>query len=153
GNHNDGFFHFFGAHFSGTIGNFLDDFGSSFNWSHNSSNPFIDMPTGSVRVGTVFDDGHTGLSSVRFGGGSGINRSNNHDWDNRNEFSWVTGNGKHRLKVGQEFDYSWSTIYSSGNLFGSYAYQTLSDLAANAPASYSVTLTSYERESKGSSLG
>jgi len=152
GQEGSGSFQFVAARVTGYIHGFLDEFSTNLNYNHNESNPFVQLPGASVRIGTVFDDGHTGLGSVRFGGGSGVNRSTNHDWTTSNEFSWVPGAGLHRLKIGQEFDYSWNTNYSSGNQYGSYSYQTLADLAANKPASYSLTLTSYERESKGSTL-
>ena len=102
-----------------------------------------------MRIGTVFDNGQTGLGSISFGGGSGVNLNTSHDWDTQNEFSWIPSNSKHRVKIGQDIDHSWSTTYSSGNQFGSYTYQTLADLAANLPASYSRTLTSFERSSNG----
>ncbi len=153
GNQSDGYFHFLSARVTGYVRGFLDEFSTALNFGHNEGSAFLNMPSGSVRIGTVFEDGHTGLSSVRFGGGAGINRGTNHDWDTQNEFSWVTSNGKHRLKFGQEVQYSWSSNYSSGNQYGSYTYQTLADLAANKPASYSLTQSSFERESKGGQLG
>ena len=153
GQNSDGSFHFISARLTGYVHGFLDELSSNINVNHNNGNPFVTMPSGSVRVGTVFDDGHTGLSSVRFGGGSGVNRNSSYDWNVTNEFSWVPGSGKHRFKIGQEIQYSWSTSYSSGNQFGSYTYQTLADLAANKPASYSLTLQSFEREQKGAQLG
>ena len=128
---------------------FLDELNSTLNYSHFRNDPFLATPSASVRVGTIFDDGHTGLGSISFGGGSGVNRSTGYDWDTQNEFSWIPSNSAHRVKIGQDIDYSWNTNYSSGNQFGSYTYQTLDDLAANRPASYNLTLTSFERASKG----
>ena len=153
GQHSDNQFHFASARLTGYVHGFLDELSTGLNYSHNAGEPFLNMPSASVRIGTIFDDGHTGLSSVRFGGGSGVNRSTNYDWDTQNEFSWVPGSGKHRFKIGQEFQYTWSKNYSSGNQFGNYTYQTLADLAANKPASYNLTLSSFERESKGTNLG
>src|SRR5205807_2731619 len=88
-----------------------------------------------------------------FGGGGGVNRNRNTDWETVNEFSWIPGNGTHRMKIGQSIDYSWNKNYSSGSQYGSYTYQTLSDLVANKPSSYSLTLSSFERESKGATMG
>jgi hypothetical protein len=152
GSQSDNQFHFLSARLTGYVHGFLDELSSTVNYSQFSSDPFLHVPSASVRVGTVFDDGHTGLSTMQFGGGSGVNRSRGTDWDTQNEFSWIPANSKHRVKIGQEFDYSWSTNYSSGNQYGSYAYQTLADLAANKPASYNLTLSSFERSSKGATM-
>jgi hypothetical protein len=149
GSSNDNTFQFLTGKLTGYVHGFLDELNMSGSYNRFASDPFLDAPSASVRVGTVFDDGHTGLGSLSFGGGSGVNRNSGYDWDTRNEFSWVPGAGKHRVKIGQEIDYSWATSYSSGNQFGSYSYQTLNDLAANRPASYSLTLSSFERSSKG----
>ena len=149
GQKSNGSFQFLSARLTGYIHGFLDELTSSYNYSHNESSPYAELPTASVRVGTIFDSDITGLTSVRFGGRGGVNRNTSHDFDTRHEFSWIPGSSKHRVKIGQDIDYSWSSSYSSGNLFGSYSYQTLSDLAANRPASYSLTLGSQERSSQG----
>ena len=149
GSQSNNSFDFVSAKLTGYLHGFLDEVTSTLNYNHFGSAPFVTMPSASVRVGTVFDDGHTGLSSLSFGGGSGVSRNTTYDWDTQNEFSWIPSNGKHRVKLGQEIGYDWNTNFSSGNQFGAYSYQTLGDLAANKPASYSLTLSSFERASKG----
>ena len=149
GSRNVNQFQFLSARLTSYIHGFLDELNSTVNYSHRTTDPFAQLPSASVRVGTVFDNGQTGLGSISFGGGSGVNLNTSHDWDTQNEFSWIPSNSKHRVKIGQDIDHSWSTTYSAGNQFGSYTYQTLADLAANLPASYSRTLTSFERSSNG----
>lgn len=146
-------FQFLSARLTGYVHGFLDELSSTLNYSHFANDPFVQLPGASVRIGTVFDDGHTGIGSVRFGGGSGVNRSTSYDWETRNEFSWVPGTGTHRVKIGQDVEYEWNTNYSSGNQYGSYSYQSLDDLAANRPASYSLTLSSFDRQSQGATMG
>jgi hypothetical protein len=149
GSKNSGTFQFLSARLTGYIHGFLDELSSSYNYSHNQSQPYAELPSANVRIGTVFDSGITGLTSLQFGGGGGVNLSTSHDWDTQNEFSWIPPNSKHRVKIGQDIDYSWSSNFSAGNQFGSYSYLTLADLAANDPASYSLTLGSLERSSQG----
>ncbi|HEY3935658.1 MAG TPA: carboxypeptidase regulatory-like domain-containing protein [Gemmatimonadales bacterium] len=145
-------FQFVTAKLTGYVHGFLDELNTTLNYSNFSSDPFLQLPSASVRVGTVYDDGHTGLGTVSFGGGSGVNRSTSYDLEARNEFSWIAGSGKHRIKIGQDVDQSWNSNYSSGNQFGSYTYQTLADLEANRPASYNLTLSSFERSSHGAEV-
>jgi hypothetical protein len=149
GSRNVNEFQFVSARLTGYIHGFLDELNSTLNYSHFTNDPYAELPSANVRVGTIFDNGQTGLGSIGFGGGSGVNLSTSHDWDTRNEFSWIPSNSKHRIKIGQDIDYSWNTNFSAGNQFGSYSYQTLADLEANRPASYSRTLTSFERSSDG----
>ncbi|MGH7524016.1 MAG: carboxypeptidase regulatory-like domain-containing protein [Gemmatimonadales bacterium] len=142
-------FQFLSARLTGYVHGFLDELNSTLNYSHFTTDPYAQLPSANVRVGTIFDNGQTGLGSISFGGGSGVNLNTSHDWDTRNEFSWIPSNSKHRVKIGQEIEYSWATSFSANNQFGSYSYQTLADLAANRPASYSRTLTSFQRSSDG----
>jgi hypothetical protein len=149
GSHSDNSFQFISAKLTGYVHGFLDEVNSTLNYSQNNNSPYAELPGASVRVGTVFDDGHTGLGSLQFGGGSGVDRNTNYDWDTQNEFSWIPSNGKHRVKIGQDIDLTWSRSYSSANQYGSYAYQTLADLINNQPASYTLTLSSFDRSSRG----
>jgi hypothetical protein len=145
-------FQFVTAKLTGYLHGFLDEMNASLNYSNFGSNPFLQMPSASVRVGTVFDDGHTGLGSLSFGGGSSASTNTSYNLELRNEFSWIAGNGKHRIKIGQDLQNSWNSSFSSGNRFGNYTYQTLADLEANRPAAYSLTLNSMERSTHGADI-
>jgi hypothetical protein len=143
-------FQFLSAKLSHYFHGFLDELGTSLNYSHFASMPFVDLPGASVRIGTAFDDGRTGLTSLRFGGGSGNSQNSSYDLDTQNELSWFTPNSRHHLKIGQDIDFGWGNNFAAGNQFGSYSYQTLADLEANHPASYSLTLSSFPRSTHGS---
>jgi hypothetical protein len=151
GSTNKNFFDFVNARLTGYVHGFLDELTTSVNRFHFESNPFVNLPGASVRIGTIFDGGQTGLSSLNFGGGSGVSQSSSTDWDTQNEFSWIPTNGKHKVKIGQEIEYTWDRSFSAGNQYGQYSYQSLDDLAANNPASYNLTLSSFARSSKGAS--
>ncbi len=58
-----------------------------------------------------------------------------------NTLSWFSQNNKHRLKMTTELNYSHSSSTSYANQFGTFTYQSLSDLAANAPSSFTRQLT------------
>lgn len=144
-------FHFVSAKLSGYLHGFLDEVTASLNYSNFKSDPFLQLPSASVRVGTVYDDGRTGLTNVRFGGGSGVSRGRNTNLDVQNELSLLTKDSKHRYKAGLSASLQWNRNFSTGNQYGSYTYQSLDDLAANRPASFSRTLSSFERSSRGAS--
>ncbi|HEX3926618.1 MAG TPA: carboxypeptidase-like regulatory domain-containing protein, partial [Gemmatimonadales bacterium] len=134
---------------SGYVHGLLNELTESFSYGNNTSTPYSGLPGASVRIGTVFSDGTTGLGNVRFGGGSGFSQGHNFSSDLTDEVSWITSNSKHKIKVGGEFEYDWSTSYSAGNQFGNYSYLTVTDLVNNTPASFSRTLDAQQRDSKG----
>lgn len=146
-------FQFLSGQLSGYLHGFLDELGVSLNHQSSHGEPYLSIPGGSVRIGTEFSDGRTGLTSLNFGGGGGLSRNASSGYSLRNELSLLTPTSKHKIKVGQQVTYSASTSYSAGNLVGSFSYQTLADLQANRPASFSRTLTTYERSSSGMTFG
>ncbi len=135
---------------TGYVFGLLDELNESFFYSTFDNSPYLNLPSASVRIGTQFSNGQTGLTSLRFGGGSGVNNSSNYSNDVRNETSWLSGNSRHKIRLGEEFEYQWSKSFSAGNQYGSYSYLTLADLAANTPASYDRTLDAVARSTKGS---
>src|SRR5687768_9894256 len=51
----------------------LSETSLGYNASRTWSNPFLDMPTGSVRVNSTFDDGASGVQNLVFGGSQSLN--------------------------------------------------------------------------------
>lgn len=147
---NSGAFHFVSAKFSGYFKGMLNELTTSLNYNHNEGDMYLAVPSASVRVGTVFDGGRTGLGTLRFGGGGGRNESSGYYGEVVNELSWLTKDSKHRFKVGGSLNFERNTNFStSGSPYGSYTFQTLTDLLANRPATYTRTLSTFERTSTG----
>ncbi|HEX6965174.1 MAG TPA: carboxypeptidase regulatory-like domain-containing protein [Gemmatimonadaceae bacterium] len=127
-------------------GGFLDELTTSLNRSSSSSDPYIALPNGSVRVGVQYADGSDGLTSLYFGGGtSGSSESKATTWETSNELSWLTSDSRHRLKFGQGVTYAWNSSRDVANPFGMFTFQSLDDLKANRPSSYSRILSSRTR--------
>src|SRR5581483_7052774 len=101
------------------------------------------LPHGSVRVGATYADGHDGVTQLTFGGGTGGERDNSsRSWETTNQLSWLSGDGRHRLNFGQSITFTWASASEIADPFGAYTYQSLADLVANRPASYTRTLSS-----------
>jgi hypothetical protein len=109
--------------------------------SGGSNDPYLDMPSGSVRVSSDLGGAAPVVRNLGFGGGQ--NRSNNSSLNPSflNTLSWFSRNNKHRIKMTTELNYARQTNESFGNEFGTYTYQTLTDLANNTPSSYTRQLT------------
>ncbi len=136
----------------------LTETSAGFSQSKNYADPFLDLPAGRVRVNSTFDDGGTGVQTLSFGGSQSLNSTQGATSTQiQNQMSWFSANNKHRLKLTSELRYESSDFESSFNTLGTFTYNSLADLQANAPASFSRTLSPRTREIKqaveGLSLG
>ncbi|HEY9449055.1 MAG TPA: carboxypeptidase regulatory-like domain-containing protein [Gemmatimonadaceae bacterium] len=135
---------------SGYVHGLIDELKTNFSSSSSNSGPFVTLPHGNVRVGTEYADGHSGLTSLGFGGGtSGSTSNGTQSWETSNELSWITADSRHRVKLGQSLTWQWANTLDASNPFGTFAYQSLEDLADNRPASYARTLSSSTRSTRG----
>lgn len=130
---------------------FLNQTRVGVNLSGNESSPYLALPGGRVLVSSVLPDGSTGVSTLSFGGnGSPGNGSRNQSYQVSNETSWFTDDNRHRFKLAADINLSRYSQDQSSNQLGTFTYNSLEDLAAGRPASYSRRLTDQLRE--GSAL-
>lgn len=129
------------------IGYFLSETSMGFNGSRNESSPYLTLPAGSVRVNSDFADGTSGVRSLGFGGspsastsGSTLNMSFN------NALSWFSMDNKHRFKLTTELRRDGYSQDQTTNRLGTFTYNSLVDLEANTPASYTRALSPRTRE-------
>lgn len=110
--------------------------------SRNYSTPYLEMPSGTVRISSIFDDGSTGLTSIAFGGSPSLNSSNTTTGaELSNHLSWFSGNNRHRIKFTSEIRRDAFNQDTKTNLFGSFRFNSLADLEAATPASFSRQLS------------
>lgn len=128
------------------LGLILSETNAGINTSHNYGDPFLDLPSGSVRVNSVLDGGLSGVQSLSFGGNQGLSSSTQSvSAQVQNGLSWFDDANKHRIKFGTELTFSGNSQNSSNNLLGSFTYNSLEDLAARRPAAFTRTLTARTR--------
>ena len=117
------------------------------NQSRNHSEPYLALPGGRVRVNSSFADGTSGLQTLTFGGNQGLNSSQTTtNLTFLNQLSWFSASNKHRLKFTSELRHEGNTVEQTNNLLGSFNYNSLVDLEANRPSSFSRQLAPRERE-------
>jgi hypothetical protein len=138
---------------SGYVKGLLNELTTSFNHFHDHNDPYLGLPSASVRIGTVYDDGRTGIGSLQFGGGSGTYYERSERIEAQDEISWLPKDGSHKLKVGGRIGSERSTYYffPESPLLGRYTYLTIADLQANKPASYERLLAAHPRRTQGMS--
>jgi hypothetical protein len=135
------------ARHSGYLGMLLSETSAGVNLSRQYANPFIELPSGRVRVNSVFENGLTGqVQMLTFGGNQNLfNSSSSNVATIQNTLSWFDNANKHRIKLSTELQYRGSSQDQASNLLGSFTFNSLADLEAGRPASFSRTLTALER--------
>ena len=115
--------------------------------SRAESNPYLEMPGGTVRVNSTLEDGTTGVQNLIFGGSQSLNSAQTTSSIGfLNQLSWFSTNNKHRLKLTSELRRDGSTQEQAGNLLGTFTFNSLEELEASQPASYTRALGSRRRD-------
>ena len=106
-----------------------------------SQAPYLDYPTGSVRVASQLPDGTTSIKTLSFGGGAQPSEIANQAAQLTNQLQWFSNNNKHTIKITSSVSREHNTSDVSASL-GAFAFNSLADLEAGVPASYSRTVSS-----------
>ncbi|HYC51563.1 MAG TPA: TonB-dependent receptor, partial [Gemmatimonadaceae bacterium] len=114
--------------------------------TRNAGDPYLDLPAGRVRVTSAFGDGSSSVQNLIFGGNQSLSSSSRSDqYSFQNTLSWFDEGNKHRVKLTTEARYRGSNSDPSNNLRGTFTFNSLEDLAAGIPASFTRTLSVRER--------
>ena len=117
-----------------------------YNVSRNASDPFVELPSGSVRVNSLLSDGTQSVKTLSYAGSTNLNTSSeNSSLAGNNTMSWFSADNRHRVKFTTELrrDTYWQDFTT--NELGSFSYNSLADLQANIPASFSRQLSPRRR--------
>ncbi len=119
----------------------LTETGLSISASHRFGTPYLDLPSGSVRVNSDFANGTAGVQNVSFGGSPMLATSNTtHSIDLKNQLSWFSVNNKHRIELTSEIRRDDYSLDQTTNRLGTFTFNSLADLQAGTPASFTRTL-------------
>ena len=111
--------------------------------ARNVFDPFLEIPSATVRVNSALPDGTTDISTIAFGGNtSSTVGSTSTTAQFLNQLSWFSENNKHRLKLSSELRRDWYAQDFTTNTRGSFAYNSLADLERNSPSLFSRALGS-----------
>ncbi len=130
------------AHHSGFFGfGVLSESAIGYSAAHRYLTPYLDLSSGNVIVNSAFPDGTSGVQSIAFGGTSASTSTTNNSIDLTNQLSWFSANNKHRVKLTSEIRRDGYSIDQANNGLGTFTFNSLADLAANQPASFTRELT------------
>jgi hypothetical protein len=73
--------------------------------SRDHGDPYLQLPSGRVRVNSVLADGASGVQSLSFGGNQGLSSSSRSvNTSFMNTLSWFDNANRHRIKLGTELN-------------------------------------------------
>ncbi len=104
--------------------------------------PYLDYPTGNVRVGSDLPDGTTSIKTLSFGGCSPRSESESGSGQLSNQLQWFkeSNDNKHTIKVASSLSREHNTADVAASP-GTFSFNSLADLEAERPASFTRTLS------------
>ena len=112
-----------------------------FNGNRQYGSPYTNIPNASVLVNSTFPDGTSSVGQVSFGGNPFIGTSGrNLGLNAGNQLSWFSRSNKHRIKFTTEIRQDAYERDQTTNALGTFYFNSLADVAANQPASYTRAL-------------
>jgi hypothetical protein len=126
---------------------YLGDVRSGVTLNHSTTQPYLQLPDGRVLVTSAFDDGTAGITPLAFGGNSGMHADTRQwTWESIAEMQlYPAGASRHRIKLTSDSRLDGYTQDVFGNQLGTFSFNSLADLAANSPASFTRTLNAPTR--------
>lgn len=113
-----------------------------FSTNRSDGDPLLVLPSGNVRVNSQFASGTASVANLQFGGSTALNNaSSNSSFAGNNTLSWFSADNRHRVKLTTELRRDEFSNLFNFNEFGSFSYNTLTDLQANRPASFTRLLS------------
>jgi hypothetical protein len=100
------------------------------------SSPYLDLPSGLVTVASSFADGTSGVEPITFGGTTVDNSATTTSAEASNVLSWFSENNKHRIKLTTDVRRDAFGIEQGSNTLGTFTFNSLADLAADRPTSF-----------------
>jgi len=122
---------------------FLTDLRSGITALRSMSNPYLALPDGHVLVASTFSDADPAVSTLQFGGNSGLSTvQRSFRWETLSNLQlYPPGAVTHRVKISADLRYDTFSQDLASNRFGTFTFNSLGDLAANQAASFTRTLS------------
>ncbi len=127
---------------------FLADVRSNLSLVRNRTTPYLALPDARVRIESSLDDGAGAVALGEVGGNSSLDADTKAwTWENAADVQfYATNTPAHRVKLSGDVRLDGYSQTLAPNRLGTFFYNSLADFGANAPASYSRTLTAPARD-------
>jgi hypothetical protein len=123
---------------------YLADVRSGLTMTRNASAPYLRLPDGRVLVASTFPDGSGGVSNLSFGGNAAMQATTRAwTWESIADLQlYPPGFAAHKVRFTADARLDGTTQDIASNSLGTFSYNSLADLAANRPASFTRVLKS-----------
>jgi hypothetical protein len=126
------------ATFSSFLGSYLNDLRVGGHINSATSSPYLELPDVRVLVSSRFADGSDGTTTLQFGGNAALPRANRTSGAELfDTFSWTSINRSHRVRLTLNARDDGFSQEQYPNRRGTYTYNSIADVDANRPASFS----------------
>jgi hypothetical protein len=131
------------------LGSFINEFRGYGSGSTRDSDPYLGLPNARVIVHSALGDSASAVSTLQFGGNASLPQATRSDLiELSDEVSWLSPDGSHRVKLGMLFNRDRSTAEIVPNAQGTFTFNSLADLEAGRPLSFTRTLASPDRRAE-----
>jgi hypothetical protein len=113
--------------------------------SGSSSEPYVRLPEGVVRVSSTLPDGSASVKPVFFGGSSALSSQSERTIQLTNSSSWYSADNRHTIKVTASIARDAFRSDASPTLQGSFAFNSLADLEAGRASNFNRTFSTSTR--------
>jgi hypothetical protein len=113
-----------------------------------STTPYEGFPEGIVRVTSPLGDGGTSVKALSFGGDPVRSSSTNRTVQLSNQLTWYSLDNAHTIRVTSSVAGDGFTSRVGQALAGSFAFNSIADLDAGTPASFTRTLSSAQQSGR-----
>lgn len=106
--------------------------------------PYLSLPGATVQVISGFPDSAGdagGIAALRFGGDPVVSRTRSLLWETENATTLMSADGRHRLQLTVQARYdARSQLLAGADRYGTFSFNSLADLAAGHPSTYTRAL-------------
>lgn len=127
---------------------YLADVRSGFSYTRNNTSPYLALPDGRVRVESDLAGGDGSVTQLEFGGNAALSGdSRQWTWETAGDVQfYASGTPRHRVKVSGDVRLDGYSQTLNPNMLGTFTYNSLADVGAGTPASFTRTLNAPRRE-------
>lgn len=131
------------------FGSFINELRGYGSGNRRNADPYLAVPNARVVVQSALDDGTNAVSTLQLGGSPSLPQASRTSLvEISDEISWLSPNGGHRIKLGALYNRDQSTAETHPNAAGTFTFNSLADLEAGRPTSFTRTLSSTDRSAQ-----